>query len=613
MASGIYNYVPLWKEWYIEELIGKGSYGEVYKIYRDVNGTREYAAAKYISVPKVEDKKKYRQYTDEQKRTIFAERTEKFSVEIDSMLKLRESNNVVKYEAHIKTEKKNEIGWDIIIRMELLTSLEDHLERNSLSRKDVAKLGIDICSAIASCQANKIIHRDIKIENIFVDPMGNYKLGDFGVSKVGTGTATGTVTGTEDYMAPEISQDHKYNETVDIYALGIALYQLLNNRRKPYIDADSVPGQEAEEQAHLSRIKGETMPPPKYGAELSSIILKACAFNRHDRYATPQEMSDDLKKAMELLNDEEVLKPIDSRNYDVTDDETESDFDDDRGGTQSDFDKKKKEKGGTQSDFDIIHKPRKEKSKLPLYGGIAAACIALIVLVFAFIPKSIEIDSIEGLPEEIVQVVIGETYELQPELIPADATSKLTYTSDNENVATVSEEGIITAKDAGEVKITVQGDDNINFVYVNVVPQKIPVTSIVGLSSTAELTVGSSLTVNAKVQPDDATEQKITYSSSNSNIATIGSDGVITAVAAGQTQITASADGITKTMILTVKAKQQPVTTKPQTTKPKNNYTPPANNPPAVNNTPSNNSGGNNNVGGGSGKEISPGVDFKYY
>ena len=50
MASGIYNYVPLWKEWYIEELIGKGSYGEVYKIYRDVNGTREYAAAKYISI-----------------------------------------------------------------------------------------------------------------------------------------------------------------------------------------------------------------------------------------------------------------------------------------------------------------------------------------------------------------------------------------------------------------------------------------------------------------------------------------------------------------------------------------------------------------------------------
>lgn len=240
----------------------------------------------------------------------------------------------------------------------------------------------------------------------------------------------------------------------------------------------------------------------------------------------------------------------------------------------------------------------------------------MIVLVFAFIPKSIEIDSIEGLPEEIVQVVIGETYELQPELIPADATSKLTYTSDNENVATVSEEGIITAKDAGEVKITVQGDDNINFVYVNVVPQKIPVTSIVGLSSTAELTVGSSLTVNAKVQPDDATEQKITYSSSNSNIATIGSDGVITAVAAGQTQITASADGITKTMILTVKAKQQPVTTKPQTTKPKNNYTPPANNPPAVNNTPPQNNGGTNtNSGGGSssGREILTPDGDRYY
>lgn len=73
----------------------------------------------------------------------------------------------------------------------------------------------------------------------------------FGVSREGKGTATGTITGTADYMAPEISKDHKYNSTVDIYALGIAMYQLLNNRRNPFIDADNVPTSDVNADAQL--------------------------------------------------------------------------------------------------------------------------------------------------------------------------------------------------------------------------------------------------------------------------------------------------------------------------------------------------------------------------
>lgn len=641
MESGIFKHEPLWGEWYIDELIGKGSYGEVYKIHKDVEGVRIEAAAKYISIPKTEDKKSYRQYTNKELVTLFDKRADKFSVEISSMLKLRDSLNVVRYEDHIKEHKDNKIGWDIIIRMELLTSLEDYLDDNDFSSKDVAKLGIDICSAIECCQANDIIHRDIKIENIFIDPIGNYKLGDFGVSKVGSGTATGTVTGTEDYMAPEISQEHKYNKTVDIYALGIAMYQLLNNRRKPFIDADSVPGQDTEDLAHRKRIKGEKMPSPKYATdELSRIVLKACAFDRYDRYSSSSEMANDLKSILGTLTDDAVIKARGRRDF-YPDDEKTGDENPD-GETLTDIPEEGRKGGGTYSDIPgeeggkgtvrDINPPKgnkKRKSKKVLYSWLGVACITLVVLFLLLIPKDVEIESIEGLPKDVVQLVIGDTLELKPQVVPTGATSTILFISDNENIAKVDENGVVVAVDAGEAKISVQGDDAIGNVYLNVTAKKIPVADIIGLSATAELTVGSDTTVNAKVQPDNATEQQITYASSNTNVATIGPDGVITAVSAGQTTISASADGIVKEMLLTVKEKVSANNSQTKTTKKtqsqnnsnnsnsqnNNNYTPPANNTPAVNNTPASNNAGTNNQsrGGSTGREIMNPDGDRYY
>lgn len=645
MTSGIYKYEPLWQEWYIDELIGKGSYGEVYKIHRDVNGKREEAAAKYISIPKSEDRKSYRQYTDRELETLFEERADKFMIEISSMNKLRNSAHVVRYEAHIKEPKENEVGWDIIIRMELLQSLEDYLDENSFSRKDVVKLGIDICSAIESCQANDIIHRDIKIENIFIDPTGKYKLGDFGVSKVGSGTATGTVTGTEDYMAPEISQEHKYNKTVDIYALGIAMYQLLNNRRKPFIDADSVPGQDAEAQAHLKRIKGEKMPSPKYADEdLSAIVLKACAFNRNERYSSPKDMAGDLKKVLTNLSDEPIMEARGRKGYkdesNPSNGATETDIPVRKDtGTVTDIPGGKSKKDGTITDIHMGEE-KKKKSKIPLFVGLGVACLVLIACIVALLPKNIKITSIENIPEEVIQLVVGDTYELKPEILPENSTSKLIFASENELLAVVDENGVITAVESGEVKVKIQGDAVTEYVSLNIANKKVQVEDIIGIASTAELIVGSSTTVTAKVQPENATVQQITYSSSDSNVATIGSDGVITAVSVGQVTITASADGVTKEMSLGVKAKETP---KPQTdtntsnnsnssknssgknnytppkndyTPPKNDYTPPANNTPAVNNNPpaNSNTGSNNQSGGGSsGREIANPDGDRYY
>lgn len=621
--NGIYKYEPLWNEWYVEELIGKGSYGEVYKIYRDVGGKREYAAAKYISIPKADDRKNYRRYSQKELTTIFEDRADKFSIEISSMLKLKGSKNVVHYEQHIKEKKKDEIGWDIIIRMELLTSLEDYLDENVFYKKDVVKLGIDICAAIESCQKNNIIHRDIKIENIFLDAFNNYKLGDFGVSREGKGTATGTITGTADYMAPEISKDHKYNSTVDIYALGIAMYQLLNNRRNPFIDADNVPTSDDEANAQLKRLNGEAFPNPKFDSgELARIVKKACAYDRHERYETPQEMADELKKVLQTIDDEIVLEKREKFDFD--------------GNTVHE-----KIDGGDNGSGTVREKPPipiKKKSKKPwIIGSIAAVVCALALIIVLNIPKNIPITGIDNLPGETTQMVIGDTLELGTVKKPADATDNLTYESSDEQVATVDENGVITALAKGEITITIKGDDIVKTITVNIEEKRIPVTAITGnMSDTMTLTAGENTQLICSVVPENATEQTITYSSSDGNVATIGQDGVITAVNPGHTTITASAaDGITKQMSLTVNAKAQPkqnttqngnTTTKKNTNNNRNtnqntnsgnnnNYTPPQNNTPAVNNNPPANTGNTNTAkegGNSTGREIANPVSGVY-
>eukprot|EP00931_Biecheleriopsis_adriatica_P089809 TRINITY_DN6388_c0_g1_i1.p1 TRINITY_DN6388_c0_g1~~TRINITY_DN6388_c0_g1_i1.p1 ORF type:complete len:1021 (+),score=225.65 TRINITY_DN6388_c0_g1_i1:108-3170(+) len=82
--------------------------------------------------------------------------------------------------------------------------------------------------ALSYIHAKRIIHRDIKTQNIFLNKGGDAKLGDFGISKVLQATATkGTMTGTPSYLAPEMCAEEKYSNKVDVWAMGVVLYELV--------------------------------------------------------------------------------------------------------------------------------------------------------------------------------------------------------------------------------------------------------------------------------------------------------------------------------------------------------------------------------------------------
>ena len=289
----------LWPGWETVRLIGKGSFGAVYEIQRDVFGNIEKAALKMISIPQNESdiEELFSEGYDEESIT---RRFEGFLQDIvreySMMAEMKGCSNIVYCDDVKYIQHDDGIGWDIFIKMELLTPLTKALPK-TISDEQVIRIGEDICSALAYCEKRNVLHRDIKPQNIFVAPDGTCKLGDFGIAKVAEHTTSGTKAGTFKYMAPEVYNNQPYGTKADIYSLGLVLYWLLNERRLPFMPMPpEIPTSTDEENAKKRRMNGERIPAPAHGSgELKRIVLKACAFDPSKRYQSAEEMLAELE------------------------------------------------------------------------------------------------------------------------------------------------------------------------------------------------------------------------------------------------------------------------------------------------------------------------------
>lgn len=296
MAEKEYN--VSWPGWNVAGIIGYGSYGKVYEIERDVFGHTEKAALKVISIPQNsgEIAELYNDgYDSESITQRFKSHLKEIVREYALMSEMKGHTNIVYCDDLRYIQHDDGIGWDIYIKMELLTPLPKILG-NGFSEKLVIKLGLDICNALILCKSKNIVHRDIKPQNIFVSEDKNFKLGDFGIAKTAERTTSGTKTGTYKYMAPEVYNNQPYGHSADIYSLGMVLYWLLNERRTPFLPLPpQVPTAADEERARDSRFAGFPVPEPIHGSEaLKRIVLKACAFWPEERYKSAAEMRKDL-------------------------------------------------------------------------------------------------------------------------------------------------------------------------------------------------------------------------------------------------------------------------------------------------------------------------------
>lgn len=184
--------------------------------------------------------------------------------------------------------------------------------KGPFSSKVVLELGMQMVSAIKHAHSKKIIHRDIKPQNILMTPEGVLKVTDFGIAKAvdsATIVATGNAIGSVHYFSPEQAKGKYVNESSDLYSCGIVLFELAT-KRLPF-EADS----------HISialkHINEDIPHPSTYNSEIPSgleeIILKATSKGQMDRYQNADEMLFDMKEALYDPNYKiKVTPPIES-------------------------------------------------------------------------------------------------------------------------------------------------------------------------------------------------------------------------------------------------------------------------------------------------------------
>ena len=288
------SYEPLWENWYRESFIGGGSFGKVYKLRRDFYGETAYSAVKIIPIivndalkPKNVDTQTY----IEQRRSAVVQ-------EIKNMHKLEGYPYLVHCIADsikdIRGDNGELVGFDVLIQMNYYTALADEMKRSgALDTAQVQKLATQIAAALKAMHDINMLHRDVKVENIFIDENGDYLLGDFGVSKQGESSSCSTLAGTQPFIAPEVwnvqRTNRRYANTADIYSYGITLYYLLNDNMLPLTEGSFTENQVND--AIFARLNGKAFPPPKNGsALLKEIVMKCCAYRPEDRFQDAGEI-----------------------------------------------------------------------------------------------------------------------------------------------------------------------------------------------------------------------------------------------------------------------------------------------------------------------------------
>jgi serine/threonine protein kinase len=180
---------------------------------------------------------------------------------------------------------------------ETLKSRIRRLER--LPVGEAVAYAIEIGRALACAHSERLVHRDVKPQNVLIDPEGRAKVTDFGIARSLEAeglTATGRVLGTTDYVSPEQALGESVTPQSDLYSLGICLFEMLTG---------AVPYKAESQVAVAMKHVREPMPDvqalrPEISAALAAVVERSTAKETRNRYETAEEMVDELEQALAI-------------------------------------------------------------------------------------------------------------------------------------------------------------------------------------------------------------------------------------------------------------------------------------------------------------------------
>lgn len=218
---------------------------------------------------------------------------------------------------------ENESGYDVYLLSPYRRTLERRMSKKPMTQLAAVNLGLDLCAALAVCRRSGYMCIDLKPSNIFVEGDNEYKIGDLGFIKLSSlKYASVPDMYRSCYTAPEVEDAlASLNDTIDIYAVGLILYQIFNGGLLPFT--------------------GSNAPSEKFAApaladsEMAEIILKACDPDPAARWSDPVKMGQALVNYMqkngvndtplvieEPVNVEEIVAAVDAQVTSAVSDET---------------------------------------------------------------------------------------------------------------------------------------------------------------------------------------------------------------------------------------------------------------------------------------------------
>ena len=178
------EYEPLWNEWNIKELICEGNLSSVYEV---TNGKKD-AVIKVISIPKLQNEgttsNAISLENQEAMSGFFSEVVAVLETELDKISIINNIPNILGYQKYKAFRRVEDVGYDLILLMDKKQNLKDYfLEHGDLTNEQIVSIVKEIAILLDYAHQEGILHKDLNIENVFIDEEGHGMLADFSLAR----------------------------------------------------------------------------------------------------------------------------------------------------------------------------------------------------------------------------------------------------------------------------------------------------------------------------------------------------------------------------------------------------------------------------------------------